>query len=96
MTSSLIHFPLPTQAGVHTVLSPLTGSSMSLALCAAAQTAQGLLLVITRDITQANQIQREINFFKVKMIIGQSGYFRIGKLYLMIISRPIPILFQNA
>src|SRR5271169_122355 len=64
MNKNLLNFPLPEKPGLYLAFGQLPGASMSLALYIAAQQANSLLLIITSDVAQTNQLQREINFFK--------------------------------
>lgn len=64
MSKKLLNFPLPEKLGMHLTFGQLPGASMSLALYTTAKQADSLLLIITSEVSQANQLQREINFFK--------------------------------
>ncbi|HVV68389.1 MAG TPA: transcription-repair coupling factor [Gammaproteobacteria bacterium] len=63
LTQPLTH-PLPDKPGDRLILGQLQGASLSLAILSAAQAAKGLLIVITTEVSIANQLERELNFFK--------------------------------
>ncbi len=57
-----MHPPLPS-AGTRVLWSKLYGDSLPLALASAAQQYDGLLLIVTPDSQEAEQLQRQISFF---------------------------------
>ncbi len=56
--------PLPSKPGERLIIGQLQGASLSLAILSAAQAANSLLMVITPEVSIANRLERELNFFK--------------------------------
>lgn len=61
---TMLKFPLPEKAGQRINLGELKGASISWAIYSAAQNADQPLVLITPDVATANQIERELLFFK--------------------------------
>lgn len=59
-----LNLSIPDQPGLRFTAGNLKGSSISWAIYNAAKNAEKITLVITADVAVANQLQRELNFFK--------------------------------
>lgn len=62
-TSSFSLPSLPTKPGQRLAVGQLHGAALSWALCVAAQSASGVMLVVTPDAAAATQLEHELQFF---------------------------------
>ncbi len=62
--SPFIDLVLPHAAAERKAIGQLSGATLSWAIYSAVQTADNLLLVVTRDIATAHQLERELRFFQ--------------------------------